>query len=150
MEAPLKFIEYRRLNSKQKEIYNFQKVASLLSDYGYNCIKLADDWKGADFLACHFDSLITLRVQLKGRMTISRNYELKSDDSLEKGIHMTFPIRGLWYLVSHSKLVELVGIHTNWLMTESWQKKGVYSSASPNKELASALVDYCLHRKSNE
>jgi len=44
-------INYSDLNSKQQEIYNFQKVASVLADFGFNCIKLADDWHGADFLA---------------------------------------------------------------------------------------------------
>jgi hypothetical protein len=48
-------VSYDNLNSKQKEIYNFQKVAGLLADYGFNCIKLADDWQGADFLAYHKD-----------------------------------------------------------------------------------------------
>ena len=42
-------IDYAELNAKQKEIYNFQKVAALLADFGFNCIKLADDWQGADF-----------------------------------------------------------------------------------------------------
>ena len=28
--------EYASLNSKQKEIYNFQKVAAVLADYGFN------------------------------------------------------------------------------------------------------------------
>ena len=37
------------LNGRQKEIYNFQKSAALLADYGFNCIKLADDWNGADW-----------------------------------------------------------------------------------------------------
>ena len=46
-----KQIDYRQLNSKQKEIHNFQKVSAVLADYGFNCIKLADDWNGADFLA---------------------------------------------------------------------------------------------------
>ena len=48
-------INYGELNARQKEIYNFQKVASLLADYGFNCIKLSDDWQGADFLAYHKD-----------------------------------------------------------------------------------------------
>jgi hypothetical protein len=43
-------IKYNDLNSKQKEIYNFQKVAAFLADYGFNCIKLADDWQGADLV----------------------------------------------------------------------------------------------------
>ena len=47
----LKHIGYNELNAKQKEIYNFQKVAAILADYGFNCIKLTDDWQGADFLA---------------------------------------------------------------------------------------------------
>ena len=35
----LRRVDYRELNSKQKEIYNFQKVAARLADYGFNCIK---------------------------------------------------------------------------------------------------------------
>ena len=58
---------YETLNAKQKEIYNFQNVAAVLADYGFNCIKLSDDWNGADFLALHMPSRDTLRVQLKSR-----------------------------------------------------------------------------------
>ena len=65
----LERIRYRELTSKQQEIYNFQKVAWLLADYGFNCIKLDDDWQGADFLAYHKDGSTTLKVQLKGRAT---------------------------------------------------------------------------------
>ena len=66
----LQRIVYDELNPKQKEIYNFQKVAALLADYGFNCIKLDDDWQGADFLAFHKDGTTTLRVQLKARVTM--------------------------------------------------------------------------------
>ena len=48
-------VNYQELNSKQKEIYNFQKIAAVLADYGFNCIKLSDDWLHADFLAYHYD-----------------------------------------------------------------------------------------------
>ena len=68
----LKKIKYTDLNSKQKEVFNFQKVAGKLSDYGYNCIKLADDWQGADFLAYHKDGSGTLKVQLKARLALSK------------------------------------------------------------------------------
>ena len=44
----LRRISYDELTSKQKEIYNFQKVAGILADFGFNCIKLNDDWQGAD------------------------------------------------------------------------------------------------------
>ena len=57
-QLKLQRINYDDLNAKQKEIYNFQKVtalkvAALLADCGFNCIKLSDDWQGADFLAYH-------------------------------------------------------------------------------------------------
>ena len=58
----LRRLDYRELNSKQKEIYNFQKVAARLADYGYNCIKPDDDRMGADFLAYHKDGIQTLRI----------------------------------------------------------------------------------------
>src|SRR5688572_2117921 len=83
-------IKYAELTSRQKEIYNFQKVAALLADHGFNCIKLADDWQGADFLAYHKDGDTTLKVQLKGRATIGASY-------LGKGLHMAFPIHGQWH-----------------------------------------------------
>ncbi len=66
----LQRIRYAELSAKQREIYNFQKIAAILADYGYNCIKLADDWQGADFLAYHKDGEQTLKVQLKGRVSI--------------------------------------------------------------------------------
>ena len=75
----LKEIEYSQLNAKQQEIYNFQKLAAVLADYGYNCIKLADDWQGADFLAYHIDGRNTIRVQLKGRIMIDKKYFWERD-----------------------------------------------------------------------
>ena len=62
-------IDPDKLNGRQKEIYNFQKSAALLADYGFNCIKLTDDWKGADFLAHHFDGNTTL---CQGRRILTR------------------------------------------------------------------------------
>ncbi len=53
IESHFKKIPYDQLNGKQKEIFNFQKIAATFADYGFNCIKLADDWQGADFLAYH-------------------------------------------------------------------------------------------------
>ena len=58
----IKKINYKNLNGKQKEIYNFQIVAAELVEYGFNCIKLADDWNGVDFLAYHYEGHETLKV----------------------------------------------------------------------------------------
>ena len=129
-------VAYDELSSKQKEIYNYQKVAALLADYGFNCIKLADDWQGADFLAYHKDGDQTLKVQLKGRLTIDHKY-------LGKGLHMAFPIHGVWHIIEHDALVEHCGQHTNWLSTESWAK-GSYNSTHPNASLKAALQPFAL------
>jgi hypothetical protein len=62
-------IDYQRLNSRQKEAYNFQKISAVLADFGYCTIRLSDDWGGADFIAQHIDGSV-LKVQLKGRLYI--------------------------------------------------------------------------------
>ena len=64
-------IPYGSLNAKQKEQFNFQKIAATLAEFGFNCIKLADDWMGADFLAYHVNKATTLKVQLKSRLAIN-------------------------------------------------------------------------------
>ena len=132
----LQRIEYDDLNPKQKEIHNFQKVAANLADYGFNCIKLSDDWQGADFIAYHKDGNETLKVQLKARLTIDKKYA-------DKNLFMAFPVvkqhNKNWYLIEHDELVDLISQHTQWLDSNSWLEQGHYSSSSPNKILLSAL-----------
>ncbi|MBL6931332.1 MAG: AAA family ATPase [Rhodospirillales bacterium] len=137
----LKKVEYNDLNSKQKEIYNFQTVAGKLAEYGFNCIKLADDWNGADFLAYHYQGNETLKVQLKSRLTVSQHY-------IGKEIYMTFPIGdgdGDWYLIEHDRLVEMVrenigirGAETNW--TDG----GIYHVSPPNALIVKLLEPFKL------
>ena len=62
----MKKVLYKNLNSRQKENYNFTKVASTLADYGYTCLRLSDDYLGADFIALHSDGS-HMMIQLKGR-----------------------------------------------------------------------------------
>jgi hypothetical protein len=130
-------IDYSNLNSRQKEVFNFQKISGVLADYGFNCIKLADDWQGADFLAYHKDGLDTLKVQLKARLTIDVKYKGKE-------LFVAFPLNGSWYLIEHETLIEKIGLHTNWLNTESWISKGCYHSAAPSDLLIQNLSEYKL------
>ena len=134
---PLCKIDYKLLNSRQKEIFNFQKISGILADYGFNCIKLADDWQGADFLAYHKDGLDTLKVQLKSRLTIGAKYKGKE-------LFVAFPYNGHWYLVEHDTLIDNVGQNTNWLTTDSWIKEGSYHSAAPGVKLLQSLSEYKL------
>jgi len=115
----LEKINYKNLRAKQQEIFNFQKVAGLLADYGFNCIKLADDWCGADFLAYKFDGVETLHVQLKGRITIDEKYRKIPN------LYMAFPNHGDWYLIPHLKLIEIIEqVSPKWLQSDSWKIKG--------------------------
>ena len=135
-ELLLKKIDYGSLTAKQKEIHNFQKIAADLADYGFNCIKLPDDWKGADFIACRIDGT-TIRVQLKSRPTIQKKY-------LEKELWMAFRAGDHWYLIPHDKLVRLVAETTPALKSKSWQADGVYSWPNPSKQLLNAIEKYLL------
>jgi hypothetical protein len=128
-------VEYDDLNAKQKELFNFQKIAATLADFGYNCIKLADDWQGADFLAYHINGKTTLKVQLKSRLTIKHKY-------CDKDIWIAFPHKKEWYLIKHDSLVEKVGEHTIWLNSKSWEeRRDGYSSASINPKLLASLSE---------
>ena len=73
----LKKVNYTKLNARQKENYNYHKVASALADYGYDSMRLNNDWEGADFISVNGDDMI--KVQLKGRLTVDKKY-------LNKGI----------------------------------------------------------------
>ncbi len=65
-------IDYQKLNTRQQETYNFQKVSAVLAEYGFATIKLNDDWANADFIAQHIDAETYLKVQLKGRLTFAK------------------------------------------------------------------------------
>jgi len=65
MKLRLKRIQYSKLNPKQKEIYNFQRLSAILAEFGYMTYRLGDDWQGADFIAQHVDGKTFIKVQLK-------------------------------------------------------------------------------------
>ncbi len=127
-------VSYQSLNARQKELFNFQKLAATLADYGFNCIKLSDDWQGADFLAYHVKDTKTLKVQLKARITIQDKYR-------HKDIWIAFPHKGYWYLIEHDLLIEKVKKHTDWIESRSWIDFGGFSSASINSSLLDSLAE---------
>ena len=129
-------INYASLNGKQKEAYNFQKFAAVLADYGFNCMKLADDWNGADCIALHIDGT-TLRVQLKGRLTIDKKY-------CGKDLWMAFRVEDRWYLVPHDELVWIVGETTPALKNKAWLEDGLCSWRKPPQRLLNRLETYSV------
>ena len=131
----LQRVNYKELNAKQKEIYNFQKVAGMLADFGFNCIKLTDDWHGADFLAYHKDGTQIFRVQLKSRFTIDKKYSCKN-------LYMVFRAKEDWYLIAHDELVGITGEVTTYLTSYEWREKGHYDNAAPSKKLLKRISSF--------
>lgn len=111
-------IEYTELNARQKETYNFHKIAARLSDFGFNSIKLSDDWEGADFISIHKDGHLILKVQLKGRFHVDKKY-------LNKEIFVAFSDRTMnWYLYPHDKFYRLVMKKSNGARKNSGRSMG--------------------------
>jgi hypothetical protein len=112
----LKKIKYTELNSKQKENYNFHKVASALADYGFNSLRLNDDWQGADFIAINGDNM--MKIQLKGRFTVDKKY-------INKEIYIAFIENDVIKLYRHDDAV--VALSENIKTSSSWSEFGGYS-----------------------
>ena len=129
-------VDYGDLNARQKENHNFQKIAAHLADYGFNCLRLSDDWEGADFIACHIDGETILRVQVKGRLSIDKKY-------VGKGIHIAFLFENACYVYPHDTFLELLK-STGALREQSrlWTEQGVRSWPRPPAWALNALSDY--------
>ncbi|MCY4313891.1 MAG: hypothetical protein OXD44_09420 [Gammaproteobacteria bacterium] len=128
-EGCFKKVNYADLRPRQKENYNFQKVAARLADYGFNCLRLSDDWQGADFIACHIDNKTFLKVQLKGRLVVDKKY-------CQKEIFIAFCNGDDYYVYPHDEFLK------GWLnkrqlgkrgSTKGWKEKGAYSWKNPPK-----------------
>ena len=132
-------VEYRSLNARQKEHYNFQKVSGILADYGFSTIRLSDDWAGADFIAQHCSGTQVLRVQLKARLTFAKKYQ-------GKDLWMCFRDRnGDVYLFPHDLIVAKF-LQSGRVMhgSSSWDSLGGYSRGGLAKWMLPILADYRL------
>ena len=131
-------------NSKQIETYNFHKAAAVLAEYGFDCIRLSDDWSGADFLAHHRDSKSTLQVQLKAALVVDEKY-LPHEE-----LYMCFPLDGTgnWYLISHRRLMEIAKEKApQWFGSKRWKRDKMYWSWSGNKVIREALEEFAYKPK---
>lgn len=117
-------INYNNLNSREKENYNYHKIASALADYGFDCMRLNNDWEGADFIAVHNDGEQMLKVQLKGRLSFNKKY-------VGKDIWIAFIYKGEIRMYNHD---ELLYKHPKEVFdTESWKRGTSSSPTVPSK-----------------
>lgn len=123
-------------SSSAIESYNFHKAAAVLAEYGFDCVRLTDDWEGADFVAYHKTAGRVLSVQLKTCLVIDKRYEPFGD------LYMCFPLDGTdgaWYLIKHLDLVSIVENHApDWfkkyrLTGGFWHYTGRYGQARENQ-----------------
>ena len=130
-------VAYCGLNARQKENYNFQKIAARLADFGFNCLRLTDDWQGADFIACHIDGETFLKVQLKPRLAIDKKY-------IGKELLIAFLEDENCYIYKHDALVYLVensdsiGVKSSI----SWHERGIYNWPRIPKWAVEFLSEY--------
>jgi hypothetical protein len=102
----MKKVDYNKLNAKQKESYNYQKISGVLAEYGFTTYRMHDDYNGSDFHAVHIDGHV-LKVQLKGRVTIHKKY-------LRKEIYIAFSNnREKWYLYPHDEIYKEITTHSS-------------------------------------
>lgn len=132
-------VDYKELNARQKENYNFQKVSGVLADFGYVTMRQTDDWQGADFIANHISGQQFLKVQLKGRFTLDQKYQ-------GKDIWICFFYREVWYLYPHDAVLQ-------WALKNMrlgknpavWKNgTGAWSQQYPSRPLVKWLRQFAL------
>ncbi len=130
-------IEYKNLNSKQKETYNYHKLSAVLADYGYFTMRVSDDWQSADFIAMHCINKSFIKVQLKSRLSFSKKY-------IKKDLYIAFEDKknNAYYLYPHDKL--LMKICDNKVNNIAWDKNGDYSTPLLSKKNISLFNNYKL------
>ena len=120
-ERQFQRVAYSDLNARQQENRNFHKLAARMADYGFNCLRLSDDWQGADLIACHIDGESFLKVQLKGRLAVDRKYS-------GKGIHIAFFEGEDAFVYPHDAFLEhLVERGSMNEERRLWREKGIRS-----------------------
>jgi len=130
-------VQYDDLNAKQKENYNLLKLGAVLADYGFDLLRLNDDWQGADCIANNIDGSTYLKIQLKGRLTIDKKY-------LDKDIYIAFRNTTEWYLYPHDDFVDYLQKQNIAVDSKSWVEKGHYSWPTFSNTLKSYLSKFKL------
>jgi hypothetical protein len=134
---PFRRIKYADLkNTRRRENYNFAKLCGVMADYGFNLLRLSDDWEGADAIAVHIDGKTYLRVQLKGAgLTFEKKY-------LRKDIWMACPSEGHgWYVYPHDSVLAHVAKKRFFRDTASWREKGQFKWTRKMPEDVARFLD---------
>lgn len=96
-----------------------------MADYGYlEHMRVNGDKEGADIIFYRSSDCSVLKIQVKGRMTLKKNYS-------NKDLFVAFPGRSedktCWHIYNHDELLIKVLEESNISETESWNIHGSYS-----------------------
>ena len=69
----------------------------VFEDYGFNCLRLSDDWQGADLIACQLDGNTYIKLQLTGGLSIDGKY-------IGKNVYIAFNENDQWDINPYDKL----------------------------------------------
>ena len=136
-------VSYDTLTARQQENFNFHKVAAHLADFGFNCMRLTDDWLGADFIALHNDGQRFFRVQLKTRLVIDKKYSGRE-------LYIAFIDRrdNEIYFYPHDQVRDELLAHGEKLgtlsNTVSWCERGGYSWGRLSEQLKKLMSPYSM------
>jgi hypothetical protein len=128
-------VPYEALNARQRENYNFYKVAARLAEYGFTSLRLTDDYQAADFIALHVDGETILRVQLKGRLTFDKKY-------VGKALHIAFRLGERVFVYSHDELLNEVGPYQEFTANRAWIDDGLVHWGKPPAWAMAALESH--------
>ena len=127
-------IQYSELNSKAKEMYNFQKASAKFADYGFTTMWLNNDWQGADFIAVHADGVTDIKVQLKGRLSFNKKY-------IGKNIYICFIENKEVYVYPHDEVLKQV---EHRISDNTYLSTGAWSTPKLTKQNKELLAQYKL------
>jgi hypothetical protein len=135
MDLTLEWIPKSKLNKRQIEAYNLQKVSAVLADLGFVTIRVTSDWGYADFIAQHIDGEF-IKVQLKGRLSFYKKY-------CDKNLFICFPEGEIWYLYPHDEMLEQ-NLNAGYIGREFWKVHGGYTNPKLAKGQRVLLEPYKL------
>ena len=138
VENPIRFkkIDYLELNPKAKENYNFHQMAAILSNYGYNCIWLNDDWNGADCIAMHIDGVSDIKIQLKGNISFDKKY-------CGKNLYIAFFEDKQLFIYPHDIVLSQV---EDLISDKKWLRQGSYFQTKITKRFKEIIEPYKIQK----
>lgn len=133
-------VRYELLSGKEQESFNAAHLKSLMASWGYlEAFVVNGDKHGADLLFYRSSDGKVLKVQLKGRPTINKEYA-------NKDIYVAYEdkSKGKWYVYNHDAVMNKTLALGKCAGTKSWDERGSWSWSSPPGWLQNILCEWVV------